>query len=255
MTNDPLAELRAARPTAYETWGSSQNGLEVMHRALRQGVKDRGAMHRRGRLRAAAIVALGSAVVGGIAAQAVGVPGFRDEPSKESLVAEAEKGPLFPVDGGAQPNEAQTALAARITDILTPDDSKGDNGVPPQFVRGIVGVVGTPATGYTLVVGKGVDARAAARSVLEGLPPKSATYLHTRVAEHSAAELERVWRAVANGAWLPSADTPYSLDVDATSGQIEVAVDRTLPLDARDRLQKLGGDAIKIVDGGKLQRY
>jgi hypothetical protein len=255
MTNDPLAELRAVRPIHYETWASSQAGLEVMHRALRQGKKTPGAMRRRGRLRAAAVVAVGGLGVGGIAAQAVGVPGFRDEPSKESLVAEAEKGPLFPVDGGVQPNEAQSALAARITDILTPGDSKGDNGVPPQFARGIVGVVGTPATGYALVVGKGVDARAAARSVLEGLPPKSAIYLDTRVAEHTTAELERVWRAVANGTWLPSADTSYSLDVDATSGQVEVTVDPTLPAGARDQLQKLGGNAMKIVDGGKLQRY
>lgn len=255
MTNDPVTELRTARPTHYEAWGSSQEGLDLMHRVVRQGAKDSRATPRRRRLRSVVVVAVGSVILGGVAAQAVGVPGFRDEPSKESLVAEADKGPLFPADDGPQPNRAQAALTARISEILTPRDSKSGDGVPPQFASGIVGFVGAPATGYTLIVGEGVDVGAAAQSVLEGLSADSAIYLDTRVADHTTAELARVWRAVMAEKWSSSPNASYSLDVAATSGQIEVTVDPSLPADDRDRLQKVGGDALKIVQGGTLQRF
>lgn len=253
MTKDPLDELRTARPTQYATWSSSREGLDVMERALERGADDPPPTRSSKRVRSAFVVVIGSVVLGGVAAQAVGVPGFRDEPSKESLVSESDKGPLFPADDGAQPNDAQRDLSRRVTEILTPsvDGPKNGDGLPPQFAHGIVGFDGTPADGYTVIIGKGEDRDDVVKFVLEDLGPASSEYLTSSVADHSTSDLERVWRTIATQDWLDGRPS-YSLDVDAGTGRIEMTVGADLSERDRAALIARAGDALSFRSGGQI---
>lgn len=207
------------------------------------------------RLRSTSFVA-GAAVVSMIAgamlvAMAVPSPGNayaqeRDDPAKKAVV-EASREPLFSADDGPELTDAQAALAARITTLITPSDGAkpASSGVPPELALGIVGFYEETRGHFTVVIGSNADQESLVRTMVAGLPTEAASALRVVRSDVSTEALARVWNDVAAAQWRTSPSS-YAIVVDPKSARIELAVSQ-LTAGEKDRLAQIGGSLLHVV--------
>ncbi len=143
------------------------------------------------------VVAMLSALVL-LGAEGAPVHGDEAEPASERApVVERSEGlgpdPLA-LDGPV-PTAVQRAVGQRVTALLSPDGEKRSDGVPVGLDHGVIGVIGSTAEGYTLVVTKETDGRALVAKLTARLPKEAAEGLEVRVSERSADELREAWHA------------------------------------------------------------
>jgi hypothetical protein len=124
-------------------------------------------------------------------------------------------------------DEAENAVAQRISSVLALDEAKGGGGVPSGLARGILGVVGDPSAGYTVVADTTrLDIQRLHESLTEGLPPQAASAVRVEGSCTSAAALATAWRKLEARDWHPSAKrAAFGFDIDARTEQIVVGLD------------------------------
>lgn len=127
-------------------------------------------------------------------------------------------------DDGPAASGPQRALADRLTQLLTPSGGqKPAGGMPVGFIRGIIGVLGSPTNGYTLVLTSDADEAAIVDDVLHGLPRDSHDSLTVTRATSRMSELQDAWRAITSGRWRAEGyHGSYSVDADPSRGGIAV---------------------------------
>jgi hypothetical protein len=96
-------------------------------------------------------------------------------------------------------------------------DVKGGGGVPSGLVRGILGVVGDPSAGYTVVADTTrLDIQRLHESLTAGLPSHAASAVRVEGSCTSAGALATAWRKLAARDWHPSARrAAFGFDIDA----------------------------------------
>ncbi len=142
--------------------------------------------------------------------------------------------------------------AVRVTAIST-SGSKTVHGVPPGLARGVLGAVGDPVVGYTVVVDSALGDPARIRSeLLAGLPAEVADQVQVEVSCTSAAALADAWRTVIARAWHPSARTAsFGMDLDPATERIVVQIDpASTSNEAVQALRRVAPHLITVRTGG-----
>jgi hypothetical protein len=163
---------------------------------------------------------------------------------------------------GPRATKVQREVADRLSALLTPKGEKPADGAPVSLDQGLIGVIGSPAAGYTLVVTKETDGKALVSSLTAGLPEEARKALDVRVSERSAAELREAWAAVWEQRWrtlTPEPETGYSVDLDPELEAVVVVIGSEAPptdrLDTlRQPLQGVDAGAVVVQYGGASGR-
>jgi hypothetical protein len=151
---------------------------------------------------------------------------------------------------GPAPTRAQFALGQAITErLLTPDWNAPDpDGVPPELFKGVIGVHGAQAEGYTLVVGRGTSIDEVKAGLLKSLPSESADSLTVVESEASAEEFTAAWRGVRANQDLGLA----TLGINAELQKIIVGVHPYITDADKERLRGLSPLlAVEVVQVGR----
>lgn len=159
----------------------------------------------------------------------------------------------------------QRQVARRVTALVSPPDSKPtkpEESVPTSLDHGIIGVLGSPAAGYTLVLTKGTDGKALISTIVKGLPAEAAAGLSFRVSERTSDELREAWVAVFAGDWQSSVDvTGRSMAVDLSPEReaVEVVLGGEAPPlgradTMRQPLEDVPAGAVVVEYGGESGR-
>jgi hypothetical protein len=114
------------------------------------------------------------------------------------------------------------AAARRVSDLLTPAGEKPTDGTLVGLERGIVGVTGSPVTGYVLHVASDFDRANVLTNARKGLPASAAAMLQVVGTKVDSAELAAAWKDVADSWASLSKIGSYTVDVDPSTGRIDV---------------------------------
>lgn len=138
---------------------------------------------------------------------------------------------------------------------IEPLDATGrpTSGLPYGLSQGIVGVLGSPATGYKVVVDDSVvDEKKYQAAVSKNVPSAGLKMLGLERSCRSARSIADAWNKIGARSWTDAAKTTYSADLDPASEEIVVEYDQatTSPASAA-ALQSLDGVQ---ASAGSLQR-
>ncbi|MFD1824506.1 hypothetical protein [Mumia zhuanghuii] len=149
----------------------------------------------------------------------------------------------------------QRAVAQRLTAVLTPQGEKPADGVPVGLDVGIIGVLGSAADGYDVVVTRETDPAALVARLTAGLPAGARNSLRITTSERSADELRTAWRQVSAQAWAGDASqrSSYSMDLDPELGAVVVDVEGTAPAAGRLDVQRAPVEGVE--PGAVVVRY
>ncbi|TCM47627.1 hypothetical protein EV648_10417 [Kribbella sp. VKM Ac-2568] len=139
---------------------------------------------------------------------------------------------------------------------IEPLDATGrpTSGLPYGLSQGIVGVLGTTATGYKVVVDDSVvDEKRYQAAVAKNVPAAGMKMLKVERSCRSARSIAAAWNEVGGRAWTDAAKTTYTVDLDPASEDIVVEYDKatTTPaslaaLQAMDGVQVVAGGAARL---------
>lgn len=163
------------------------------------------------------VVVVSTLVLGGLAVAAD--DGKSSPSSGGGVFADDSRLPLS--NDEVSPSTAPGFVAAkRVSDLLTPTGDKPKDGTLVGLQRGIVGVTGSPITGYVFHIASDFDRAKVLSSARQGLPADSAAMIQVTATKVDSISLATAWKKVA-GSWSSLAKIgPYTVDVDATTGRI-----------------------------------
>lgn len=168
-----------------------------------------------------------------------------------------------PAAGDEAPTSAETAtvtsvqrqVAQRLTALLTPQGAKPADGVPVGLDAGIIGVIGSAADGYEVVVTRETDPATLVARVTSGLPSSARANLTVTKSERSADELRTAWRQVMAQEWTDDAAqrSSFSMDLDPELESVVVDVEGAAP--AAGRLDVARAPVEGVKPGAVVVRY
>ncbi|TNC38351.1 hypothetical protein [Mumia zhuanghuii] len=149
----------------------------------------------------------------------------------------------------------QRQVAQRLTALLTPRGAKPADGVPVGLDAGIIGVTGSAADGYEVVVTRETDPKALVARLTAGLPTAARSTLTVRSSVRTADELRTAWRQVSAQAWAGDAAqrSSYSMDLDPELEAVVVDVEGAAPAAGRLDLQRAPVEDVQ--PGAVVVRY
>ncbi|NEA37297.1 hypothetical protein G3I17_37500 [Streptomyces sp. SID13031] len=127
------------------------------------------------------------------------------------------------------------------------------SGLPYGLSQGIVGVLGSPQTGYKVVVDDSVvDEKKYQAAVSKNVPAAGLKMLGLERSCRSARSIADAWNRVGARSWTDAAKTTYSADLDPASEDVVVEYDKATTSDASvEALESLDGVR---ASAGSLQR-
>lgn len=175
-------------------------------------------------------------------------------PDKVTLLDEAQQ-VLDAVEDSPVVTALQRQVADRVTALLTPSGDKPVNGVPVSLAVGVIGVTGSPADGYTVVVTQDADVVALVGGLVADLPTGARDLLTVRRSARTAAELRAAWEGVEAQQWEGDADPTagYGMDLDPELEAVVVDIASDPPATSRLDAQKAPVEGVE--PGAVVVRY
>ncbi|GAA1761576.1 hypothetical protein GCM10009795_005030 [Nocardioides hankookensis] len=112
----------------------------------------------------------------------------------------------------------------RINKFLLPaDEAKSSGKTLASLSNGIIGVLGNPTDGYTVIVGSDYDQEAVEKELTAGLDETAQALISTKASPVTAADLSNAWAAVNDHSQsLQRSLGAYSIDIDAATSQVVI---------------------------------
>lgn len=176
------------------------------------------------------------------------------DPTTTSSDAERLSQPVSPQDPRPLGQAIGDGVTAAVRTIEPLDvTGRPTSGLPYGLSQGIVGVLGSPETGYKVVVDDSVvDEKKYQAAVAKNVPAAGQKMLGLERSCRSARSIADAWNRIGARSWTDAAKTTYSADLDPASEDVLVEYDKaTTSAASLEALESL--DGVRAVPGG-LQR-
>lgn len=197
---------------------------------------------------------LSSAVPGAVATPAVCNHG---DPTATSSNAARLAQPTSANDPRPLGQAIGEGLTAAVNSI-EPLDATGrpTSGLPYGLSQGVVGVLGSPTTGYKVVVDDSVvDNKKYQAAVSKNVPAAGMKMVGVERSCRSARSIADAWNEIGARSWTDAAKTTYTADLDPASEQIVVEYDKaTTSPESAAALQSLDGVRAVAGSAARLSR-